>query len=61
MDPFIKSTSMIVVGILGIAFIGFYDLIMERGYVSFGIFSLLAVLACIGLIVTGAILKKRSR
>ena len=53
MNPDIKGKLMILAGAAGIIFIGFYDLIMERGYVSFGIFSALALLVCIGLLSVG--------
>ena len=53
MNPDIKSKLMILAGVLGIVLIGVYDLIMERGYVSFGIFTALALLVCIGLLSVG--------
>ena len=53
MNPDIRSKLMILAGAGGIIFIGVYDLIMERGYVSFGIFSALALLVCIGLLSAG--------
>ena len=61
MNPYVRSTLMILVGILGIIFIGFYDLLMERGYVTFGILSALALLVCIGLVVAGIIIKTKNK
>jgi hypothetical protein len=61
MDQNVRSTLMILAGALGIIFIGIYDLLMERGYVTFGIFSALALLVCVGLTTGGIILKTRNK